>query len=546
MNNSQITLHLSERPVMKWTHHERVHVCGYAFLDEVRLEGRAFAEQVGRYAGQQQWDTLLQKMNGFFAIVYHDENQLFAATDRIRSIPLFYAENEGRVYLSDRAEWIRSECGFTTMDHCSSAEYLVTGFVTGGNTLFPELHQLKAGTYLQAGHSVRDNDRHFKTNRYFEFLRDSINRDTEAQKIEQLHATHRSVFERLVETLEGRRAVIPLSGGFDSRLIAVMLEEIGYDNIQYISYGKPGNWESRISKEIAEHFDRPWFFIPESRTSWYDWFHSPERREYAAYSEQLSSYAHIQDFPVVWQLKKNSLVPDDSVFIPGHSGGLMSGSHVPSRFLSRSSVSGELLLNHILKKNYSGWNWQKSDVNYREPFRNKIDSLIDLPDHTSPNDAADRYENWIWQERQAKYIVPSVMVYEFWGYEWRIPLWDNDMMAFWLHISADERQGRALYKKYIEKKLKLPVIEANSPKLAKAWNRFNTFANPQYGRFNGNRSLLKALSIRVGDIANLDKIPFDFIPHWRPIQFQKMTSLCSLRYLDEIRSRTDSDIAPFE
>jgi hypothetical protein len=47
-------------------------------------------------------------------------------------------------------------------------------------------------------------------------------------------------------------------------------------------------------------------------------------------------------------------------------------------------------------------------------------------------------------ERQAKFICSSVRVYEDFGFEWRLPLFDHELMDFWAR-AAQLRVGRALY-----------------------------------------------------------------------------------------------------
>ena len=42
-------------------------------------------------------------------------------------------------------------------------------------------------------------------------------------------------------------------------------------------------------------------------------------------------------------------------------------------------------------------------------------------------------------ERQAKFIVNSVRVYEFFGYAWRIPLWDRELIDFFLKVPLKYR-----------------------------------------------------------------------------------------------------------
>jgi asparagine synthase (glutamine-hydrolysing) len=51
-------------------------------------------------------------------------------------------------------------------------------------------------------------------------------------------------------------------------------------------------------------------------------------------------------------------------------------------------------------------------------------------------------------ERQAKFIVNAVRVYEFFGYEWRIPFWDMELVNFFLKVPIEHRINQKLYRKY--------------------------------------------------------------------------------------------------
>lgn len=50
-----------------------------------------------------------------------------------------------------------------------------------------------------------------------------------------------------------------------------------------------------------------------------------------------------------------------------------------------------------------------------------------------------------WQERQAKFIMHSLRVYEFFGYGWRTPWWDNDLTAFWQDMDVSAKLNRSFF-----------------------------------------------------------------------------------------------------
>jgi asparagine synthase (glutamine-hydrolysing) len=64
---------------------------------------------------------------------------------------------------------------------------------------------------------------------------------------------------------------------------------------------------------------------------------------------------------------------------------------------------------------------------------------------------ADVYERWWWQERAAKFLLNSVRAYEYWGYDWWVPLRDTEMLNFWSRVPFVHRCRKSLHKSYVRK-----------------------------------------------------------------------------------------------
>ena len=60
------------------------------------------------------------------------------------------------------------------------------------------------------------------------------------------------MIQNTIEKADGRRIVLSLSAGLDSRLILSKLLENKYDNIECISWGPIGNGDSTGAKTIAK------------------------------------------------------------------------------------------------------------------------------------------------------------------------------------------------------------------------------------------------------------------------------------------------------
>lgn len=430
----------------KWTRNSRIYTKGYIFDKKNSFK---IDDNLNRYFSEcnneEIFRNLLLNTNGFFAVIIETENYILAAVDRIRSIPLFYGRINGNFYISDDASYIKEKIKDEEMDELSKIEFLLTGYVTNDNTLHSNVKQIRAGEYL-----IFDKvNNKLKIERYFEFRHKDFYTLSEEELIEELDKIHIKIIRRLIDSLEERTAVIPLSGGQDSRLIAVLLKRLGYENVICFTYGKPGNNESKISKQIADYLEYKWIFIPYTLEKWNEWYRSDEMKRYMFFGGNLTSLPHIQDFPAVWEMKEKRLIPEDSIIIPGHAADFVQGSHIPHWFLEREKISNKELINSIYEQHYNLWNWPKPKKQLNKYFSKKIMNTVEIINDCNSEEAADIFECWDWQERQAKFIANSIRVYEFFEYEWRLPLWDNEMIEYWMKISVQKRVKRYLYFKYV-------------------------------------------------------------------------------------------------
>jgi asparagine synthase (glutamine-hydrolysing) len=446
--------------VRGWAHSGGSRARGSAHLGERFLEARELAAALDGCATKEVWVETVSRLNGCFAALTVRGDRLLAAADRIRSMPLFYALDGNDVCVSDSAYRVMRAARPCAMDALAEREFCLTGYVTGRETLLEGVFQVEAGEAVCFDHSgTRAPERH----RYHEFRHGDPFAATSADLISRLEEVHSRVFRRLVQTRGGRTLVVPLSGGYDSRLIGVSLRDLGVRDVVCYSYGVPGNWEARISRELAAYLGFRWEFVPYSRERWRAWAASKHFDEYFFAAGNLASVPHVQDWPAVHELQRESRIPPDSIFVPGHSGDFLAGSHIPKTYAGRSKITHREVLDSLQAAHYSLWDWPPMG---RRELRDRIDRRIEavvggIADG-SPEQAADTFERWDLRERQAKFIVNSMRVYEYLGFEWRLPLFDHELMDFWARVPFDLRLGRKLYLEFAAQRQALPVTAANT------------------------------------------------------------------------------------
>ncbi|WP_053106476.1 asparagine synthetase B family protein [Thiopseudomonas alkaliphila] len=386
------------------------------------------------------WATKLKELKGFFSIFKQVDNAVFAAVDHIRSRPLFYAINDQDFYLSDSAEWVRQQLNDNEMDELAKAEFQLAGYVTGKDTLYKSVKQ------LQAGECLVYTDGKLLVKRYYRFEHREPVTYSQVDWLAKLDLVAKASIQRLIHYANGRQIVVPLSGGYDSRLIATLLKEAGYKNILTFSYGAKGTKEAVYSRAVAENLGLKWHFIEYTKELWQVAWQTRERKYYQLQGSNWTSLAHMQDWLAVKVIKEKGIVESDAVFAPGHC--CVTGL-IPPEITSKLSWTAKDTIENILSKHFNLCPFSELiNKEYDElAVKSKIESY--LAGASTLNEHASKIMEFNWEERQSKYIGNSVRVYEFFGYDWWMPLWDQELTTLWEELPLAKRINRELYIGYV-------------------------------------------------------------------------------------------------
>jgi asparagine synthase (glutamine-hydrolysing) len=332
---------------------------GNVFFNNKLLNHEKLAELIypmickGNESQGKELEEFLEELNGEFVIVAETENRIFCAVDKLRRIPLFYIMTKDNFIVSDSAYYLKDKLN-SSLNEKNAAEYMVAGYVTGNETLFDGVKQIRSGEFL----TYQKKENLLKTSFYFRFLHGNYYEMPESQLLEMLDHVFINTFSRLIESTikQGKKLVVPLSGGLDSRIIIAMLKRLGANDVICISYGGKGNRESMISKKVAEALGYDWIFVEYTAQKWHECYNSKEADCYKMFAGNLSSLPHMQDFLAIRELKNQGKLPDNSVFVPGHTADVLAGSHIPQYYLDNSrKYDSETFLVDYLKIHYSHW-----------------------------------------------------------------------------------------------------------------------------------------------------------------------------------------------
>ena len=432
-----------------WRSQGKSHARGAGFRDDTLVRAEEIATLTDKGRNFADLKALAESINGGFCLVKRFEHSLVAAVDRVRSMPLFYGWKGEVFYISDDATWVYNELGRGATDPLCEMDLLLAGYVTGSETLYPTVKQILPGHILVAefdGSSWNCRQTH-----YFEY-RPKNSPEIAASPgrfLRALDEITRAAIERLVEWASGRCIVVPLSGGLDSRMIVLMLKRFGQRDVITYTYGRPGNREAEVSRAVAGVLGYRWCFVPYTNDMWRAWSQSAEYARYTSAASNVSTLPHLQDWPAVGELLRQKAIPNDAVFVPGHAADMVAGSHIPSEFTGRKSVGWALFAETMLGRHYRLWDWRQYAPEWKPLLEGRVLAGADCESLAEVHGACSAAETWNWRERQTKYIVNSVRVYEYYGHEWWLPYWDLEFVRFWENVPLGLKLGTKLWKNYV-------------------------------------------------------------------------------------------------
>ena len=443
-DDNRIKLHFMNPS--SWSQVNSGYARGFAFFNGKQYPSPSLAKLFDSQNSFPNFVSLLRQLNGFFIGFRATNDSVTLAVDHMRTMPLYYAILGKDAFISDDAYWVQEQVQDDTPDQLSMIEFLLTRIVSGSDTLSPSVKQVQAGEAVElvvTSEGVRK-----ESCRFYEFDHAHPTEQSVEELTVRFDKCLKAAFHRLAQFAEGRTVVVPLGGGLDSRLIVLMLKETGHDAIVSFTYGRPGNQESRMSRRVAAELHIPWHFITYNNQAWRDWYNSSQWTEYSKYASGLSSTPHLQDWPAVWELKMKRLIPDDSVFVPGHGPNDIR-ERLPAEWWKMDKISTDELTNGICEAYCTIQDWQRQSNIIQRELLEKAKSILQPPSTLTPNQAIAYFDRWLWESTLTKFVINSVRVYEFWGYQWWLPLCDLEFIRVWGSLPFQLRLKKRFERAYV-------------------------------------------------------------------------------------------------
>ncbi|WP_425860680.1 hypothetical protein [Arthrobacter sp. TWP1-1] len=386
----------------------------------------------------------LQLVTGHYAAVFVGPEEVVLIEDPIRSFPVFYSVAGNSLRVADDVTALADTGSDYLADYDSRIEFRHGACVSGPKTLYAGVHQVQAGEFVTFSATGTVSQKFYRQIRYSGLDIKETNA-VDAHFTAALDAT----MSRLLAHANGRQLVVPLSGGLDSRLLSVYLKDAGYENVVNFTYGTGKTREVLISEQVAAALGQKWLFCPYDETIIRGAWDAQETADFIKFAHAGASLPHVQDWYAVRWLKESGLIDDDAIFLPGHT---IVGNMHDEEILEAKDVSREDIKNLILHHHYT-LQPGNSTAHMNLRLMETIDAFLDQIGYDgSVVSRLTALEYWNVRERQTKYINNSVRNYEFFGFDWALPMLDREMYVAWGDLHPSITRNRTWYEGYVNRR----------------------------------------------------------------------------------------------
>ena len=247
----------------------------------------------------------IPKLNGIYTFIKTTNEGIVIITDPINYFPIFYLKQEVGWIISDHWNCLTDIKGSIAPNLEAKTEFQSIGFVLDNETLDTNIFKTRAGEKLLLNH-----DGTFERITDYYFLPESFAKDTFQQLENILISELYEAGKRLFLFLDSRTAVVPLSGGFDSRLIACVLKKLNYENVICFTYGIK-NKEEEISCKVAERLGYKWYFIDYTEIDLKTYLVDSQFLEYMTRTGNGYAMPYLQEYFAVKRLVEKNIIPEN-------------------------------------------------------------------------------------------------------------------------------------------------------------------------------------------------------------------------------------------
>ena len=419
-----ININLTNNRGYHWSSYNELKLKGYIFLENTMFSTFDLYEYIKN--NESDLFGAIERLSGCFSFIYEKKDgTVLIVTDKIGLFPIYYEQKDKDIFIFDDPNNNHSK----KLNYRALERFPFLGSTEKNDTLLENVNVTLPSTVML----IENN--HITLNKYFHWSKGKGNLRFDGVLFKDVIT---KCIERLIRFANGRRIVLPLSGGHDSRLIAYFLHEAGYKNVITFTYGNKNCQDVYSSRKIAEYLGYDWRFVEYKKEILRKYYYSKDYLELSNYLSNAFTIPHIQDWVAIKELLNEGYIKQEDIIVPGHSGDTMCGSTISEDMTNRDFYTPEYYC-AIIEKTFYRLNQSKNKKTRKmlldgisAPFKGNINS----------DEFIHHVEDYNLNERHSRVYAHAIKMYEFFNLQWYLPLWDNDFILYWRGVCWQDRINR--------------------------------------------------------------------------------------------------------
>jgi asparagine synthase (glutamine-hydrolysing) len=443
----------------KWEKHGDVYGRGRVFVGVNVVSLQQILQELATCNQVADVTSYANTLRGDFSFVINKPNLHCLVVSHTRLYPLFYRWQDEQWWVSDKPSNLLSKGD--VVSETAHRQYLYTGAPFAGNTLVANIKQGKPSyvTSFEGSQSLA-----YLFGPYDVMPKKILEDDLKKTSFDRVL---KLLSERMQHAIGDRQVVVPLSGGYDSRLVLSLLYKMGIKKILCYTVGKGDPSEQQVARQVASKLQVPLIHIDyrEEQYRVQD-YASAAFADYVDTMGAFTNFMWLYEYNAILWLKQHALLQEDAIFIPGHVGDFFAGSHLQKLGIEEDSSLRSIRYKLLLH----AFEYQKPcfDALFRSDLKGYLQAM-------PPRDQAYLTAlQFICENRLAHQILNSARVYECLGYDVLLPLCDVDFVRFFLQLPYSELSQVTFYNNYLMNHIFTPLAidfeKKKSPKQYK-WQR---------------------------------------------------------------------------
>lgn len=416
----------------KWHIRDQIMVTGFCWIGDKYSENDPFLNEVKKNIGDfNQFTMFCDLLNGQFSVAVKNDMEIWLHSGHSWSYPLFYSVAGENIRIGDNPYEIKDKNTVLNTSQEAADYFTAFGVTPGSSTLDKSIHLVRPGETVCINLSNGQTQRRIR-----QFPEES---QTETSPT-QLASLFRKSFAKYADNLKNMKILLPLTSGYDSRLLACLLKESGVENVLCATWGRINNSEAGTARKVAEKLGYQYIFVPYTNDLIQGFPHTEEFKKYAEYAGHFTSMPFFQDYFAIKYLKEKGYINEETIVLPGHPGDFLRGSHLYPTLKNDSC-------NQVTKSVFQAFG---TSLPLTSPQKKLVFETIEKQIFTKQSGNKNNFDLWDYEERQCKFIGNSSQVYSFFNIQYLMPLFDKDIFNSLLSLPFHQRQYSTLYNNTLE------------------------------------------------------------------------------------------------